>query len=107
MFFSVKSPVKIMGKTYTPCVCYALPDILIPTVDKMVAEDRAYKFENKVYFQNGKVLEKKEVVKENLTAEKPKKQKKEKTVEVKDTEDLIKEADIASPEEVADDMGGF
>lgn len=59
MFFSVKSTVKIAGKVYTPCVCYPLPDILVPTIDKMVAEDKAYKFEDRVYFQNGKVLEKK------------------------------------------------
>lgn len=98
MFFSVKSPVKIAGKVYTPCICYALPDILLPTVDKMVSEGRAYKFENKVFFQNGKVIEKKE---EKLVADKPKKEKKtKKEVEVKSEV----ESEIASPEEIADNL---
>lgn len=78
MYFSVKTATKIAGKVYTPCVCYPLPDILTPTVDKMVAEGKAYKFDNKVFFQNGKVIEKKPVVKNNLTTEKPKKEKKAK-----------------------------
>lgn len=94
MFFSVKSTVKIAGKVYTPCVCYPLPDILVPTIDKMVAEDKAYKFEDRVYFQNGKVLVKKPVVKENLTTEKPKKEKKAKVIPV--------EEEVPSPEEIAD-----
>lgn len=94
MFFSVKSTVKIAGKVYTPCVCYPLPDVLVPTIDKMVAEDKAYKFENRVYFQNGKVIEKKPAVKENLTTEKPKKEKKAKVLPV--------EEEIPSPEEIAD-----
>lgn len=98
MFFSVKSPVKIAGKVYTPCICYALPDILLPTVDKMVAEGRAYKFENKVFFQNGKVIEKKE---EKPVADKPKKEKKaKKEAEVKSEV----ESEIASPEEIADNL---
>ena len=94
MFFSVKSTVKIAGKVYTPCVCYPLPDILVPTIDKMVAEDKAYKFEDRVYFQNGKVLVKKAVVKENMTTEKPKKEKKAKALPV--------EEEVPSPEEIAD-----
>ena len=94
MFFSVKSTVKIAGKVYTPCVCYPLPDILVPTIDKMVAEDKAYKFEDRVYFQNGKVLVKKPAVKENLTTEKPKKEKKAKVIPV--------EEEVPSPEEIAD-----
>lgn len=78
MYFSVKTATKIAGKVYTPCVCYPLPDILAPTVDKMVAEGKAYKFDNKVFFQNGKVIEKKSAVKGSLTTEKSKKEKKAK-----------------------------
>lgn len=78
MYFSVKTATKIAGKVYTPCVCYPLPDTLTPTIDKMVADGKAYKFENKVFFQNGKIIEKKPAVKENLTTEKPKKEKKAK-----------------------------
>lgn len=95
MFFSVKSSVKIAGKVYTPCVCYALPDVLKATVEKMVAERKAYIYDHKVAFQNGKVIEKKEAVKENTVVEKKvKKSKKEET----------KEEELPSPEEIADDM---
>lgn len=59
MYFSVKTATKIAKKVYFPCVCYALPEVLVPTIDKMVADGKAYKFENKVFFQNGKVIEKK------------------------------------------------
>ncbi len=91
MFFSVKSSVKIAGKVYTPCVCYALPDVLKATVEKMVAEGKAYIYNHKVAFQNGKVLEK-EV--KPVTDKKSKKVKKEET----------KEEEIPSPQEIADDM---
>ena len=98
MFFSVKTPTKIAGKVYTPCVCYPLPDILKPTIDKMIEEGKAYIYNNKVFFQNGKVIEKKE---EKLVADKPKKEKKtKKEVEVKSEV----ESEIASPEEIADNL---
>ena len=48
----------------------------MPTIDKLVAERKARKYETKVYFQNGKVLEKKAVVKEDLTTKKGKKAEK-------------------------------
>lgn len=100
MFFSVKTTVKIAGKVYTPCVCYALPEVLAPTISKMVNEGKAYIYDKKVYFQNGKVLEKESVIKETPVAGKPKKSKKEKTFEA--------EEEIPSPEEIADDdLGGF
>ena len=93
MFFSVKTPVKIMGKVYTPCICYPLPDILAPTIDKLVEEEKAYKFDERVYFQNGKIIEKKTVVKEAISTEKPRKDKKNKEISakqfVKDTKDVI------------------
>ena len=104
MFFSVKSSVKIAGKVYTPCVCYALTDFLKTTVEKMVAENKAYIYDHKVAFQNGKVIEKKEEV-QPVAVEK-KKAKKEKTVPVKDVKELAEEAEIIpSPEEIADDEG--
>lgn len=99
MFFSVKSPVKIAGKVYTPCVCYALTDYLKATIEKMAKEERAYIYDHKVAFQNGKVIQKKEeaqpVVKEK------KKAKKEKAVEE------VKEEEIPSPEEIADNIEDF
>ena len=124
MFFSVKSAVKIAGKTYTPCICYTAPDYLKATVDKMVAEGKAYIYDHKVAFQNGKVIEKKaenkcEVCDNNLgkgvcsgnsengmvdtTGElkcfEKKGKKKEKAVPQNDTVE-----DIPSPEEIAEDF---
>ena len=101
MFFSVKTSVKIAGKVYIPCVCYALPDFLKPTVEKMVKEEKAYIYDHKVAFQNGKVIEKKEP--QPVTVEKPKKAKKEKVVE----EVKEEEKEIPSPEEVADNVEDF
>lgn len=106
MFFSVKSSVKIAGKVYTPCVCYALPDFLKPTVEKMVAEEKAYIYDHKVAFQNGKVIEKKEEPKP--VAVEKKKVKKGKTVLAKDVKELAEEAEIIpSSEEITDNIEDF
>lgn len=109
MFFSVKYSVKIAGKVYTPCVCYALPDVLIPTVEKMVKEGRAYTYDHRVAFQNGKVIEKKEAPKvEEAHIEKPKKAKKNKKEEVSVQEETtVIEESVPSPEEVADNPEEF
>lgn len=95
MFFSVKTPTKIAGKVYTPCVCYPLPDVLKPTIEKMVKEEKAYIYDSKVFFQNGKVIEKKVVEAKPADTKKTKKAKKE---------DIKEEEDIPSPQEIADDM---
>ena len=97
MFFSVKTPTKIAGKVYTPCVCYPLPDVLKPTIDKMIEEGKAYIYSNKVFFQNGKVLEKKEEKPVVVEKKKAKKEKKEEIIE----------EDIPSPEEIADNVEDF
>jgi hypothetical protein len=97
MFFSVKSAVKIAEKVYIPCVCYALPDFLKATIEKMVKEEKAYIYDHRVAFQNGKVLEKKAETKPAET----KKSKKVKKEEIK------KEEDIPSPEEIADNVEDF
>ena len=94
MFFSVKSAVKIAGKVYIPCVCYPLSDFLRATIEKMVAEERAYIYDHKVAFQNGKVLEKKVVESKPVETKKSKKVKKE----------IKEEEEIPSPQEIADDM---
>ena len=103
MFFSVKTSMKIGSKVYTPCICYPLPETLVPTVDKLVKEGKAYRYEERVFFQNGKVLVKNPAVKEEVTVEKSKKVKKGKTVPVADTEELPEEAELPSPEEIADE----
>lgn len=103
MFFSVKRALKIAGKTYIPCICYPVTKFLERTVNKLSDEGKAVIYEDRVFFQNGKVIEKAEVileqpvikenlttekpvVKENLTTEKPKKTKKEKREEVDEAE---------------------
>ena len=107
MFFSVKSTTKIAGKVYTPCVCYPVTDFLQATVEKMTAEGKAYTYEHKVFFQNGKVIEKKEVEAKPVVGEK-KKAKKAKTAPVKDVKELAEEAEIIpSPEEIADNVEDF
>lgn len=73
MFFSVKYPIKIDGKLYIPCVCYNLPHSLELTVDTLVSSGKAVKYKNRVYFQNGAVIEEKKApkaVKTVKTAEK-------------------------------------
>lgn len=58
MFFSVKEPIKIAGKTYIPCVCYPLPKFLELTVNDLVNKSKAVIYAERVFFQNGKVIEK-------------------------------------------------
>ncbi len=98
MFFSVKTSIKIADKVYSPCICYEAKEALIPTIERLVADGKAYSFKERVYFQNGKVLVKKP---EEIPYEEPKslekKGKKEKKVPQADTV-----ADIPSPEEIAD-----
>ena len=133
MFFSVKTSIKIAGKVYSPCICYEAKEALIPTIEKLVADGKAYSFKERVYFQNGKVLVKKAELKQADSYEEPKrfekkgkkdkrvsfigeledkkdkkdkKNKKEKTVLVKDVKGLAEEAEIIpSPEEIADNEG--
>ena len=97
MYFSVKSSVKIDNKVYTPCVCYALPDVLASTVNKMVEDGKAYIYDHKVAFQNGKVLEKKLEVKEKTEKKPSKKVKKEEKLE---SEEFVEEVEkIVTPDE--------
>lgn len=95
MFFSVNNTIKIAGKVYKPCICYKVTNILELTVNKLVAEGKAELHKDYVYFSNGKVIEKKEVAKENLTTDTVKKAKKGK----KEVEE-----EIPSPEEIADNL---
>jgi hypothetical protein len=95
MFFSVNNTIKIAGKVYKPCICYKVTNTLELTVNKLVAEGKAELHKDYVYFCNGKIVEKKEVVKENLTTDTGKKAKKGK----KEVEE-----EIPSPEEIADNL---
>lgn len=60
MFFSVRNTIKIEGKVYSPCICYMVTEYLKLTVDKLVAEGKADQYDERVFFCNGKIVEKKE-----------------------------------------------
>ena len=107
MFFSVKHSIRIAGKVYMPCICYNLTKFLELTVKDLEKQGKATIHDKMVFFQNGKIIEEKPVVKEHLTTEKPKKEKKTKTVPVKDVNDLAAEAEIVPIEEVEDESEGF
>ena len=92
MYFSVKVPVKIGGKSFHTCICYALTDMMRSTVERLVKEGKAVIYTEKQFFCNGKLVEKKAVVKENLTTEvKSKKYKKSKKHEEVVKENLTTE----------------
>ena len=94
MFFSVKVPMKIGGKAFHTCICYDLTEALKATVEKLASEGKAEIYQEQKFFCNGKLVEKKQVVKENLTTEKPKKEKKSKASTVKEeVETLAEEID--------------
>lgn len=110
MFFSVKQPLRIAGKDYIPCVCYSLPRFLEYTVSCLKKEGKVEIYDKMVFFQNGKLIEKvetKPVAEKVIAKVKPKKEKKNKTVSVANTEELAKEAEIVPIEEVVDDTEGF
>ena len=99
MYFCVTTPVKISGKAFHTCICYKLTDTLKSTVEKLVKEGKATIFTEKKFFCNGKLVEKKTVVKKNLTTEKSK--KKTKSVEIADVTDVTDVTDIK------DEVEGF
>ena len=107
MFFSVKYSIRIAGKVYMPCICYTLTRFLELTVKDLEKQGKATIYDKMVFFQNGKITEEKPVVKEKLTAEKPKKEKKAKTVPLKDVNDLSAEDELIPVDEVEDESEGF
>lgn len=70
MYFSVRKSIKIANKTYIPCVCYQLPNVLVPTVEMLVRAEKAYIYKEPVSFMNGKVLVKETKAKAKKTARK-------------------------------------
>lgn len=107
MFFSVKYSIRIAGKVYMPCICYTLTRFLELTVKDLEKQGKATIYDKMVFFQNGKIIEEKPVVKENLTTEKPKKEKKAKTVPVNDVNDLAAEGELIPADEAEDESEGF
>ena len=107
MFFSVKYAIRIAGKVYMPCICYTLTRFLELTVKDLEKQGKATIYDKMVFFQNGKIIEEEPVVKESLTVEKLKKEKKTKTVPVKDVNDLSAEAELTPIDEAEDESEGF
>ena len=107
MFFSVKHSIRIAGKVYMPCICYTLTRFLELTVKDLEKQGKATIHDKMVFFQNGKIIEEKPAVKENLAAEKTKKEKKAKTVSEKDVNDLADEAELISLDEAEDESEEF
>lgn len=99
MFFSVKHAVRIAGKVYIPCVCYDMTKALELTIKDLADKGKARIHDKMVFFQNGKILESKSVVKENLTAEKQSKKK----AKVLKAEEFVEEAEeIVTADEAED-----
>ena len=98
MFFSVKEPMRIGGKTYRTCICYVVTDTLKATIERLSEKGKVDIYSEQRFFCNGKLVEKKAVVKENTTTEKKekkeKKNKKINKVEVVEEQEEIKEEDF-------------
>ena len=69
MFFSVKRPLKIAGKIYIPCICYEVTTVLEETIKKLAEEDKAVIYDERVFFQNGKVIPTEKMIKEKKKKE--------------------------------------
>lgn len=82
----------MFGKKFIPCVCYTATRAMEATVTKLAEEGRAVIYEEKVFFQNGKVLksldarkaEEKAKVQAEKKAEKEAKKKAKSEAEVKE-----------------------
>ena len=106
MFFSVKRAIRIGGKAFRPCICYEVTPYLELTIKKLSEGDDITLYPERVFFCNGKIVEKKSVVKENRTTEKAKKEKKEKKA---DTPTFVKEVEetVATVIAEEDESEGF
>lgn len=89
MFFSVKMPLKIGDKTYTPCVCYSVTKELEATISKLNASGKVYTYTEKVGFMNGKALFKKKKSIKKCT--KKKTEATEEVVNVNETYEIAEE----------------
>ena len=108
MYFCVKIPLRIAGKHYRPCISYKLGDNMLSTAKKLAEEGKAEVSETPIFFQNGKKIVKKEEKAVENGGKPQKKAKKDKKFEVKDTEELAKEAEIAPLDDVSEEEnGGF
>lgn len=100
MFFSVKKMIKIGGKVYKPCICYEVTRALELTLQKLTSAGKAVIYDERVFFQNGKIIKTEAMLKAEKKAEKKASRKAKKTSEAK------AEKTTAS-EEPVDEAEGF
>lgn len=75
MFFTVKKNIKVAGKYYRPCVCYELPQYLLPTIRDLEEKGTATITEEPVFFQNGTQIDSEELERKAKEAEKLEKER--------------------------------
>ena len=108
MYFYVKIPLRIAGKHYRPCISYKIEENMLSTAKKLAEEGKAEVSETPIFFQNGKKIVKKEGKTVENSEKQKKKAKKDKKVEVKDIEELAKEAEIVPLDDISEEEnGGF
>ena len=57
MFFSVRRNYRIGGRLYQPCICYELTRELEDTIRGLAAKGTARLYNERVFFQNGNILQ--------------------------------------------------
>jgi hypothetical protein len=97
MFFTVKKNLKIGGKYFRPCICYALEDRFLATARELEAKGNAEITEEPVFFQNGAKIDSKKVKKEAKITEKLQKKVKKQQ----------KNEDFVAETEVSEETDGF
>ena len=88
MYFIVKRSLKIGGKLYKPCICYPMGERMLPTIKELKESGLTDYFEKPVFFQNGKLLVKKDVEAETPVKSEKKSHKKAKSVEVPEVTEI-------------------
>ena len=104
MYFNVKTPLKIAGKCYKPCISYKMNENLVLTVKNLVSEGNAEVSDAPVFFQSGKKLVKKTDKSADFAEKLQKKVKKNKKTEEKAEKEAVSEALEVTSE---DENGGF
>lgn len=106
MFFSVKKTIKIGGKVYKPCICYEVTRTLELTLQKLASAGKVVIYDERVFFQNGKVIKTEAMLKAEKKAEKKAIKKAKKTSEVK-AKETVNETVATASEESVDESEGF
>lgn len=93
MFFSVRKNYRIGGRLYQPCICYELTRELEDTIKGLVTKGTARLYNERVFFQNGNVLQ---AVPEKVPGPVPDVPVKE--PEVSEPEAPVEESQVPEPE---------